>query len=41
VDKYSLTGITFPSPLTEIRLFEKKNKPNVSIIVYGLKEERR
>jgi hypothetical protein len=36
-DKYNFSEITFPTPLNEIRIFEKNNI-NVSINVYSLKE---
>lgn len=37
-NKYNFTGLTFPTPLAEIDLFEKWN-PEVSVNVYGLKKE--
>jgi hypothetical protein len=36
-NKYDFTGLTFPTPLNQIKIFEKKN--NVSVNVYGLKKE--
>jgi hypothetical protein len=38
-EKYNYTGLTFPTPLAEIKLFEKNN-PDVSINVYGLKQRK-
>lgn len=37
-EKYDFTGINFPTPLHEIKIFEKKN-PNVSVNVYGLQKD--
>lgn len=36
-DKYDFTGITFPTPLNEIEIFEKNN-PGVSVNVYALQK---
>ncbi|KAL4112345.1 hypothetical protein QTP88_016154 [Uroleucon formosanum] len=37
-DKYDFEGISFPTPLSDIRKFEKNNN-NVSINVYGLEKK--
>lgn len=37
-NKYNFTGLSFPTPLHDIAIFEKKNH-NVSINVYGLKKK--
>jgi len=35
-DKYNFSGLSHPTPLYEVKLFEKNNS-TVSVIVYGLK----
>lgn len=37
-DKYNFNGLSFPTPLNEIKIFEKQN-PNVSVNIYGLKKD--
>lgn len=37
--RYDFTGLTFPTPLHEVKIFERNN-PNVSINVYGLKHQK-
>lgn len=39
-DLYNISNINFPTPLHEVKLFEK-NKVDVSINVYGLHQKRR
>ncbi|VVC33455.1 Ribonuclease H-like domain,Recombination endonuclease VII,Zinc finger C2H2-type [Cinara cedri] len=39
-DKYNFNNLYFPTPLTEIKNFEKNNS-NVSVNVYGLKKEKK
>jgi hypothetical protein len=36
-EKYDFTGINFPTPLHEIKIFEK-NIPNVLVNVHGLEQ---
>ncbi|XP_022172829.1 uncharacterized protein LOC111035494 [Myzus persicae] len=38
-DKYNFSDITFPTPVREIKTFEKNN-PKISVNVYGLKKEK-
>ncbi|XP_060863596.1 uncharacterized protein LOC132940166 [Metopolophium dirhodum] len=38
-DKYNFSGLTFPTPVREIKTFEKNN-PKISVNVYGLKKEK-
>ncbi|KAL4134705.1 hypothetical protein QTP88_006428 [Uroleucon formosanum] len=38
-EKYNFSGLTFPTPITEIKIFEKNNL-NVSVNVFGLKHEK-
>jgi len=38
VDKYNFSGITFPTPLSDVKNFEYNN-PNVSVNVYGLERK--
>ncbi|XP_025407215.1 uncharacterized protein LOC112681169 [Sipha flava] len=37
--KYIFTGISYPTPINEIKIFEKNN--NVSINIYGLKKSKK
>uniref|UniRef100_A0A2S2NB19 DNA-directed DNA polymerase n=1 Tax=Schizaphis graminum TaxID=13262 RepID=A0A2S2NB19_SCHGA len=37
-EKYNFSGITFPTKLHEVKIFEKNN-PNVSVNVYGLEKK--
>lgn len=37
-DNYNFSGLSFPTPITEIKIFEKNNL-NTSVNVYGLKKE--
>ncbi|XP_060869078.1 uncharacterized protein LOC132943926 [Metopolophium dirhodum] len=37
-EKYDFTGLSFPTPLSEVKIFERKN-PTVSINVYGLEKK--
>ncbi|VVC30829.1 Hypothetical protein CINCED_3A021107 [Cinara cedri] len=39
-DKYNFNNLSFPTPLTEIKNFEKNNS-NVSVNDYGLKKEKK
>ncbi|KAL4152936.1 hypothetical protein QTP88_000769 [Uroleucon formosanum] len=39
-EKYNFSDLTFPTPITEIKKFEKNNQ-NVSINVYGLKKQKK
>ncbi|VVC46506.1 Hypothetical protein CINCED_3A013859, partial [Cinara cedri] len=39
-NKYNFSGITFPTPLSDIKKFEKNNS-NVSVNVYGLREQKK
>jgi len=39
-EKYNFSDLTFPTPITEIKIFEKNNQ-NVSVIVYGLKKQKK
>jgi len=36
--KYDFTGLSFPTPLCEVKIFERKN-PTVSVNVYGLEKK--
>lgn len=38
-NKYNFTGVNFPTPLSDVKIFEKNN-PDVSINVYSLKKEK-
>ncbi|CAI6374590.1 unnamed protein product [Macrosiphum euphorbiae] len=37
-EKYDFSGLSFPTPLSEVKIFERKN-PSVSINVYGLEQK--
>lgn len=37
-EKYNFTGLTFPTSLNEVKIFEKNN-PDISVNVYGLKKK--
>ncbi|XP_025204869.1 uncharacterized protein LOC112601440 [Melanaphis sacchari] len=39
-EKYNFSNLTFPTPITEIKIFEKNNQ-NVSVNVYGLKKQKK
>ena len=36
-EKYDFSGLSFPTPFSEVKIFERKN-PSVSINVYGLEK---
>ncbi|XP_025192669.1 uncharacterized protein LOC112592729, partial [Melanaphis sacchari] len=38
LDKYNFDGLTFPTPLHQVNIFERNN-PNVSVNVYGLDKQ--
>lgn len=39
--KYNFTGLSFPTPLSEVKGIFEKNNCNVSVNVYGLKQRKR
>ncbi|KAL4143453.1 hypothetical protein QTP88_005784 [Uroleucon formosanum] len=39
-EKYNFSDLTFPTPIAEIKIFEKNNQ-NVSVNVYGLKKQKK
>jgi len=38
-EKYNFIGLSLPTPITEIKTFEKNN-PKISVNVNGLKKEK-
>jgi len=38
-EQYNFSNLTFPTPITEIKIFEKNNL-DVSVNVFGLKHEK-
>jgi len=38
VDKYNFDGISFPTPLSDVKIFERNN-PSVSINIYGIEKK--